>query len=157
VESGYAAKANVVSIRRGDGTIAMIEVVSPGNKSSVLATRQFVEKSVNVLACGFHLLVVDLFPPTSRDPEGLHGIIWGQLGDDSFALPADKPLTFASCVAGEPITAYAEPAAVGDVLPDMPLFLDGRIYVRVPLNLTYEQTWQRSPEEFKEQVLNGTL
>jgi hypothetical protein len=151
-ESSYAARANVVSIRRGDATIAMIEVVSPGNKSSVLATRQFVEKSVKVLSRGVHLLVVDLFPPTSRDPEGLHGVIWGQLGDDSFVIPADKQLTFASYVAGEPITAYVDPAAVEDDLPDMPLFLDSKTYIRVPLNSTYEDTWRQCPEEFKQRV-----
>ena len=48
VEFFYAAKANRVSVRRskpeGDEAVAVIEIVSPGNKSGTRALQDFVEK-----------------------------------------------------------------------------------------------------------------
>ena len=42
-------------------------------------------------------------------------------------------------------TAYVEPIGVGDVLPDMPLFLEPEIYVPVPLEATYRTAWDVFP------------
>jgi hypothetical protein len=138
----YVAKANIVALYQDDETIAVIEIVSPGNKRSQLALRQFVEKSLQLLERGIHLLVVDLFPPTRRDPEGIHPAIWSGINDEPFSLPADKRLTLASYVAGTFKTAYVEPVAPGDSLPAMPLFLEAKKYIRVPLEETYEETWK---------------
>jgi hypothetical protein len=151
-EAGYAAKANRIALYRDDETIAVIEIVSPGNKTSMLTLRQFVDKSIEFLERGIHLLVVDVFPPTPRDPQGIHNAIWGQISDDSLVLPADKPLTLAPYVAALRKTAYMEPVAVGHVLPDMPIFLDTQTYVRVPLEETYDIAWKGCPEEFRERV-----
>lgn len=151
-DAAYAAKANRVAVYRDDETIAVIEIVSPGNKNSELAFRQFVDKSLEFLERGIHLLVVDLFPPSPRDPEGMHGAIWSQLKDEPFVLPPDKRLTLASYLSDLTATAYVEPAAVGDALLDMPIFLDTKTYVRVPLEETYEATWNACPEEFKERI-----
>ncbi len=85
--------------------------------------RTFVEKTSNLIVQGVHLLVIDLFPPSKRDPQGIHKAIWDEFVEEDFELPADKPLTLASYDAGPPPTAYVEPIAVGDALPDMPLFL----------------------------------
>ena len=149
----YAAKANRVALHREDETIAVIEIVSPGNKASQIALRQFVEKSLELLERGINLLVVDLFPPTRRDPEGIHPAIWSGINDEPFALPADKRLTLASYLAGSVKTAYVEPVAAGDSLPAMPLFLEAKKYLRVPLEETYESTWKACPEEFKQRVI----
>jgi hypothetical protein len=58
----YAAKAKAVTIRHSSQhrVIAVIEVVSPGNKSTKHAIRDFVEKAVTLLRAGIHLLVIDL-------------------------------------------------------------------------------------------------
>ncbi len=155
IEAVYAAKANRIAIYRDDETVAVIEIVSPGNKGSAYALGQFVEKSQEFLHRGIHLLVVDLFPPTARDPQGIHAAIWAQFSSESFSLPDDKPLTLASYVAGETKKAYVEVAAVGDVLPEMPVFLDTRNYIRVPLEETYESTWEACPAEFRERVIGS--
>ena len=60
---------------------------------------------------GIHLLVIDLFPPTPRDPYGIHKAIWDEFEEQPFELPADKPLVLAAYVAGDPVagietTAY---------------------------------------------------
>lgn len=46
-------------------------------------------------------------------------------------------------------TAYVEPVAVGDTLPEIPLFLAPGVYVPVPLEATYQTTWSVFPEPLK--------
>jgi hypothetical protein len=53
--------------------------------------------------------------------------------------------------------AYVEPVAVGDRLPDMPLFLANDYYVPVPLEPTYRATWDASPEEMRVAVETGVM
>ncbi len=98
------------------------------------------------------LLVVDLFPPSPRDPQGIHKAIWDEIRDEPFELPPDKPLTVAAYSAGEPTTAYVEPVAVGDPLPGLPIFLEPGLYVPAPLEATYEATWSKCPEVLREAV-----
>ena len=90
----YAKRADRVVIRHGRGrVVAIIEIVSPGNKDSRHAIRSFVEKAADILNQGIHLVVVDLFPPTPRDPQGIHKAIWDEFGDEPFDFLPDKPLT----------------------------------------------------------------
>jgi hypothetical protein len=149
----YARKANRIVIRHRLGkVVAVIEVISPGNKSGRNAFRSFVEKTAEILRQGINLLVVDLFPPSPRDPEGIHKAIWDEICEEPFALPPDKPLTVAAYSAGEPKTAYVEPVAVGDPLPDLPIFLDPGTYVPAPLEATYQATWSKCPEAVRDLV-----
>jgi hypothetical protein len=142
----YAAKANSITIKHRLGRIvAVIEIVSPGNKSSQHAVRAFVEKTFDLLNDGISLLVVDLFPPSRRDPQGIHKAIWDAIREEPFELPADKPLTVAAYMAGPIKRAYVEPVAVGDPLPSLPIFLDQRSYVPAPLEATYQSTWSKCP------------
>jgi hypothetical protein len=146
----YVRKADRVTIRHRHGQIiAVIEIVSPGNKASNTALRTFVEKACDLLVQGVHLLVIDLFPPTKRDPQGVHGAIWDELGGDDFALPADKPLTLAAYDAGPPQVAYVEPIAVGEPLAEMPIFLRPEYYVPAPLEATYQTAWESFPAALK--------
>jgi len=46
-------------------------------------------------------------------------------------------------------TAYVEPIAVGDRLPDMPLFLYDEHYINLPLEETYQTTWNVLPVELR--------
>ncbi len=96
-----------------------------------------------------HLLVVNLFPPSKRDPQGIHKAIWDQIKEEDFELPADKRLTLASYDAGPPPVAYVEFAAVGDALPDMPIFLKPGFYIPSPLEATYQEAWSRFPAPMK--------
>ncbi len=149
----YAAKANRLVIKHRLGqVVAVIEIVSPGNKSGQHALRSFVLKAEELLRRGVHLLVVDLFPPSPRDPQGIHKAIWDEMCDEPFELPADKPLTVAAYCAGVPQTAYVEPVAVGDPLPSLPIFLDPGTYIPAPLDVTYETTWAKCPDALKEDV-----
>ena len=138
----YARRADRVTVRHRHGqVVAVIEVVSPGNKGAGSEFRAFIEKISGLIQQGVHVLVLDLFPPTPRDPRGIHKAIWDEFEDEDFTPPADKPLTLAAYSAGPIKTAYVEPIAVGDELPDMPLFLEPEVYVPVPLEATYSTTW----------------
>ncbi|HJT76858.1 MAG TPA: DUF4058 domain-containing protein [Gemmataceae bacterium] len=148
----YTHKRNRIGIRHvsGDRVVAILEIASPRTKANRSALRSLVENVVASFDRGIHLLILDLLPPGPRDPQGIHAAIWSEIEDDHFQLPADKPLTLASYEAGAPKTAYIEPVAVGDTLPDMPLFLEPGFYVPVPLEATYRAAWDAVPKRWRE-------
>lgn len=147
----YLRKQNQISIRHAssDRVVALLEIVSPGNKSGQQHFREFIEKSLAALALGHHLLIIDLHPPTARDPQGIHGAIWAELCNDAYTAPSDKPMTLVSYAAGMTTRAYIEPVAVGDSLPSMPLFLDREHYVLAPLEATYQAAYEGTPARWK--------
>jgi hypothetical protein len=100
-----------------------------------------VEKAIDLLQQQVNLLVIDPFPPGQHDPQGIPGAIRSEFSDEPFELPPDRPLTLAAYQAEPVWTAYVEPVGVGDRLPDMPLFLGGDLHVLVPLEETYQATW----------------
>jgi hypothetical protein len=152
----YVAKANAVVIRHASGheVVAMVEIVSPGNKNSRHGLRSFVDKAEEMLRSGIHLLVIDLFSPGSFDSEGIHKAVWDRVMDNAFTLPADDRLTLAAYLGGPTPEYFVEAVAVGSRLPDMPLFLTPDVYVQVPLESTYQAAWQEVPEFWRD-VLVG--
>jgi hypothetical protein len=144
----YARKADTVTVRHSsdDRVVAMIEIVSPGNKSGRHALGKFVTKAVEMLESGVHLLIVDLLPPGTFDPQGIHGAIWEEYTGEPFVAPPGLPLTLAAYIGGgEAPEAYVEPTAVGAALIDMPLFLEPDAYVPTPLEMTYQSAWEAVP------------
>lgn len=155
--AAYSQRANRIVIKHHLGrTIAVIEIVSPGNKDSRAALRDFVEKTTDFLRAGVHALVIDLLPPTPRDPGGIHKAIWDEFMEEDFTFPGGKDRILASYETGDERTAYVEPIAVGDELPDMPLFLTNRFHVMVPLESTYQATWDATPAVMRTAVETGT-
>jgi hypothetical protein len=146
----YARKARRIAIHHELGAVvAVVEIVSPGNKDSKRALRDFVEMSTSLIHQGVNLLVIDLFPPGPRDPQGMHQAIWDELSNQPFVLPSDKPLTVVAYQTAPTWVAYVEPFAVDDPLPDMPLFLREERYITVPLEETYRTTWEALPIEVR--------
>ncbi|MCU0874920.1 MAG: DUF4058 family protein [Pirellulaceae bacterium] len=158
-----AARANRIVIRRRLGdVVCVLEIVSPGDKSGRAALRAFVEKAIEFLRQGVHLLVIDILPPTSRDPRGTHKAIWDEIEEEAFELLPGKPLTLAAYVAGDLLTgrettAYIELVGVGDTLPNMPAYIDPNGYVPVPLEATYQAAWATCPADLRELVETGRL
>jgi hypothetical protein len=60
----YRRKQNAVTVRyvSGDRIVAVLEIVSPGNKSSRQALDQFVKKAAELLDRQIHLMILDLQP-----------------------------------------------------------------------------------------------
>jgi len=146
----YARKANRIAIHHELGeVVAVIEVVSPGNKDRKHPLHTFVNKALDLLAQSVNLLVVDPFPPSRHDPQGIPAAIWQEFADNAFVPPPDKPLTLSAYQAEPTLAAYVETIAAGDRLPDMPLFLCGDEYILVPLEETYQTTWNVLPVELR--------
>lgn len=147
----YVRKQRTLVIRHAsdDRIIALVEIVSPGNKASRHALRSFVEKATEALYRGYHLLILDLQPPGPRDPQGIHGVIWAEISDTPYTAPPNKPLTLAAYSAGVLKRAFIQPLAVGEELPDMPLFLEAEAYVNVPLEATYQAAYRGVPARWR--------
>ena len=155
-EDKYATKAKSIVIRHTSRhqVIAIIEIISPGNKSGKHALRSLVEKASDMLRGGIHLLIVDLFPPGKHDPQGIHRAVWDEIANTDFMLPAALPLTLAAYIGGPFKEHFVEPTAVGQALIDMPLFLTAEEYIPVPLEATYQSAWQAVPAYWRG-VLEG--
>jgi len=154
----YANQRRTIAIRRanGDKMVAMIEILSPGNKSSREKLQESVHKAFEAVERGIHLLVVDLIPPGSFDQHGIHGELRREFGlekEDGEWPIAGKPLTLGAYDASKP-AAYVQPVSVGDTLIEMPLFLQPGRYINVPLEQTYVAAYKGVPQRWKS-VIEG--
>ena len=129
--------------------MAVLEILSPGNKSGRSVLSDLVRKAHDLLTAGIHLALVDLFRPTAATPRGFTRS-WGR--DAVFRFNPAQPLTCASYIGGPEAEAFVEPVAVGEVLPTLPLFLTPYEYVPVDLEGTYEAAFAAVPD-FSRNVL----
>ena len=150
----YRRKKSSLVVRHvsGDRIVAMIEIVSPGNKSTRHAFRALVDKACELLEHRIHLLIIDPFPPSPRDPNGVHAAIWEHVQDAPFQPPAAQPLTLVAYECDFTTRAYIETVAVGQALPDMPLFLEPDGCVMVPLEATYETAFAALPRRWQTEL-----
>jgi hypothetical protein len=147
----YRRKQKVIAVRHvsGDRVVAIIEIISPGNKAGRNPLRAFVQKASEFLEKGVHLLIIDIQPPTRRDPNGIHAEIWQEITGQDYEAPADKPPTLAAYDAGNALRPYVVPTAVGEKLADMPLFLEPEKAVMVPLDATYNGAFAEVPRRWR--------
>jgi hypothetical protein len=158
IEPAALARRRSVAIRHVSGhrLVALLEIVSPANKDRARHVEDLAVKVVDALDGGVHVLLVDLFPPGTHDPSGMHGVVCQRLeqSDDAYDLPVHQPMTLASYRAGPRVEVYLHHLAVGAALPEMPLFLRPDRYVDVPLEPTYLAAYRGMPE-FWRNVLEG--
>jgi hypothetical protein len=95
--------------------VAVVEVVTSVNKDSRHALRSFVEKTANLLYNNINVMLIAPFSPRPRDPQDIHKVLWDEIADGPFVLPA--PIK----------TANVEPIAGGQAVPDMPLLTTRRL------------------------------
>lgn len=151
----YGERRNRLAIRHssGDRLVAYIELISSGNKSSQRTLDRFLDKACSVIEQGVHLLIVDPFPPGGLDPQGIHAAIWNELDPSSpFTFPDERRLTAVSYHAVRPPVAYVEPMSVGGPLPLMPLFLNSKRYVNLPLEQTYSDAFGAIPRRYRDRL-----
>lgn len=150
----YANKADRVVIRHHLGrVVAFIEIVSPGKKDGDRSLAEFVGKIAEAMQQRIHVLVLDLFPPTVRDPFGIHKAIWDQFDREDFELSPHQNRVFASYESDTSQTAHIETLGLGDKLPDMPLFIATGAHILVPLEESYMQAWEGTPQSVRRQVI----
>ncbi len=145
-------KKSTIVVRHvsGDRIIAVLDIVSPGNKSSRNAFKALIDKACELLEYKIHLLILDLFPPTKRDPQGIHGALWEEITGEIFVMPLEKPLLLAGYESADTVRAFIEPVAVGDSLPDMPLFLEPGAHIQMPLEQTYREAFASVPLRWRQ-------
>jgi len=147
----YVRKRSQVVIKHELGQVlSVIELVSPGNKHAPIELQRIVSKSVDLIHQGIHVLLVDPFPPTPRDPQGLANLIWYEL-DESQELPfrEERPLSATAFQSQPQPIAHISTFAVGDPVPPMPVFLIDDRYVTLPLEESYERVWTALPRPIK--------
>jgi hypothetical protein len=140
-------KRRTLTVRHTTGhrIIAFVEIVSPANKDRMESVYDFGTKVIAALRSGIHVLLVDPFPPGSADPLGMHGTVWRRVASEKVEVTEERPLAFASYRADRPVEAFVNHLAVGDDLPDMPLFLSRKKYIDVPLEATYSAAYAGMP------------
>jgi hypothetical protein len=151
----YTSRARSIAVRHSsdDRLVAVIEIVSPGNKSSAKALATFVEKAAQFLRAGVHLLIIDLFPPGKSDPRGLHAAIWAEFSQgtaEPLELPREQPLLLASYLADDEVEAFLDPMSVGDSIPVAPLFLTTDHYINLPLEPSYMSAYATVPARWRD-------
>ena len=149
--NAYVPKRRLLTIRHtsGDRIVALLEIVSPGNKASQYAIDTFVKKATECVERGYHVSIIDLFPIGPRDPHGIHSLIWKHFSPTAIELPAGEPLSLVAYNAGPSKEAYLEPTAIGHALVDLPLFLRTNFHVNVPLEATYLSAYRGVPQRWK--------
>jgi hypothetical protein len=108
-----------------------------------------VEKAAELLEKRVHLLILDVLPPGLRDPHGVHGLIWEEMSGEEYEAPCGLPLTLAAYESSLALRAFVEPLAIGDPLPDMPLFLEPGAHVLVPTEATYTRAFAAVPARWR--------
>ena len=152
----YASKANRLVIKHQLGqVVAVIEIVSPGNKNRPASTAIFCCESRGASSPGcsspgrrFVSSFAARPPRESTKPSGT------RFSRNPSNFPPTSRSRLPPTVPACPHTAYVEPVAVGDPLPSLPIFLDPGTYVPAPLEETYQSTWDKCPEPLKELVQN---
>lgn len=151
-------RKSLIAVRHvtGDRVVAMIEIVSPGNKNTARAFRSFVQKASELLEQRVHLLLLDPFPPGRHDQNGIHAAIWDDIAGDQFVLPSHTARTFVAYEIEYDINAFIETIEIGDPLPDMPLFLMPGAHILVPLEATYLEAWEKVPARWQRVIAPPT-
>lgn len=80
----------------------------------------------------------------------MHAVIWNEAVGEIYSAPLDRPLEVVSYEADTTTTALIQPLAVGQELPEIPLFLDIEWYVNIPLERTYMQAFEDVPRQLRD-------
>ncbi len=139
-------EVQVLDTRDGAVLVAVVELVSPGNKDLPQVRRAFAARCAAYLQCGIGLIVAEIV--TNRHAN-LHNELLdllGQLGptfsaDVLFYATAYRPLRRQE---RNQIEVWPEPLAVGEPLPLLPLWLRGNGCVPLDLDAPHEQARERS-------------
>ena len=150
----YVRKQDRLVVRGRDRrVVAVVELVSRGNKDSRYRFERFIEKSVEYIEQGAHLCVVDVHAPHAFDPRGMLDAVWDRVAGEASSLLGRSAGTI--CV-GSTLRLFAEPLTVGDSIPDIPLFLTADRFVPLPLGEGYADAWETMPPD-EQTELDATL
>lgn len=136
----------VFSTPAGLTLVAVVELVSPGNKDRAAERHAFVTKCASYLAQGVSLIMVDVV--TNRQAN-LHNELMHSMDADSALEFTEAPALYA--VAYRPvrrgdqdaIELWRCPLALGAALPTLPLRLTGELFIPVDFEASYQEACRR--------------
>lgn len=141
-----------VAVRHVSGhrLIAVLEIVSPGNKDRREHVEELAGKIDGFLGAGVHAVLIDLFPSRGHDPHGIAGVVEEFYSGSDFegGSPLVPPCVVSYCAASR-VGVYRQPLVVGRGLPEMPLFIETDRYVNAPLQDTYQAAFRGVPDFWK--------
>lgn len=132
-------EVGIFSRSGGPQLAGAVELVSPANKDRPASREALVNKCAAYLQAGVGLVLVDV---VTERPADLHRELLARLGTTG-AAPG---LLFASAYrpverdGASTLDVWLEPAALGQPLPTLPLWLRGGLCLPVELEATYERT-----------------
>lgn len=139
-------EVRVLSTDTGPRLVAVIELISPGNKDRQVERKAFATKCASYLYQGISIIIVDIV--TNRRAN-LHNEILHIMGaGDSLELPPEcnlyavayRPLRRNS---GDEIDVWRSPLAVGQTLTTLPLGLRADLVIPVDFEAAYMETCVR--------------
>jgi hypothetical protein len=140
-------EVQVFDLRDGKQLVAVIELISPGNKDRPEVRRAFAAKCVAYLQRGIGLINVDIV--TSRSANSHNDVLALLSQAEGASMPEEVDLyavAYRPARRGEEnlLDLWPVPLAVGQPLPVLPLALRGAFFVPVDLETTYSEARQRS-------------
>jgi hypothetical protein len=150
VNPAFSDDARDLTIRTASGKIvSVIELTSPGHKDARKKADAYALNAISYLQHGIHYLVIDMLPPT-RFVDTFHNLIAELFESNPLTPPMGKPFYIVSynvrIVGGDVrIDAYPYWLSLGEVLPEVPLFLIDDLHVAVDLESTFMEAVERLP------------
>jgi hypothetical protein len=141
------ALVEVRDLHRAREVLAVVEIVSPGNKDDTEARKAFAGKCLSYLSKEIGLVVLDIVTDRLAN---LHNQIVRLAGRGEPFVVADEPATSAAAYRPvhrkrkDVIDIWTWPLAIGATLPAVPLALKGFGCVRLDLEATYAEACERS-------------
>jgi hypothetical protein len=139
-------EVRVFSTAAGLTLVAVIELVSPGNKDRPAERRAFAAKCASYLTQGVSLIVVDIV--TNRRAN-LHNDLMRLMEADAERDLPDEVSLYAAAYRpvrredSAAIDIWLRPLAVGAPLPTLPLRLTGDFFVPVDFEAAYQEACRR--------------
>jgi len=129
----------VVNVDRARTTVGVIEIVSPSNKDRPQSREIFISKCFSILSQGISLVIVDVVTLRTFN---FHDAVIRKLRRKKKRETEETPLycssyRYVSDHKAATIELWSYELAVGDVLPDVPLYISSEIAVPVRLERTY--------------------
>jgi hypothetical protein len=144
-------RSSVVVRQSGNNQlVALLELASAANKDRPENVAAYVGKARSALDAGVHLVHLDLLPPNKFTPSGLGGAIWATVSGYDYPFSLERPLAADAFQAGRVVELYANPLAVGDELPEVPLFLSDELYIDLPLAASYAEAFEECAPQDRE-------
>jgi hypothetical protein len=137
----YAYEVRVYDQDRARLLVAAVEIVSPGNKDRKASRRAFVTKCAALLQQGVCVSIVDIV--TTRK-FNLYSELLDHIGQSDPAFSPNPPAIYAVTCRTRNVDnvgrleSWAYPLAIGQPLPDLPIWLSEDLNVTLELEASYE-------------------